>query len=216
MIMLLALCPLILKAQNNELQVGLRAGHYAVFGNFTAVSLETTQVLFDDFSINGGIQYNTIGKTALEARPAYSIDFDWGCLSTEVLMVYTNLTSINNFAAGAGAFMDFGRLEAKLGYYYRLYGGQGGWAAEPFNIYYELLVNMLQKIKNWDMRLTITNNEMFELERHYQPSFSVECFYYPIEKLGISFGMGCKPAGIFNISANYYQSYLKAGVCYRW
>ena len=99
MIMLLALCPLILKAQNNELQIGLRAGHYAVFGNFTAVSLGTTQALFDDFSISGGIQYNTIGKTALEARPAYSIDFDWGCLSTEVLMVYTNLTSINNFAA---------------------------------------------------------------------------------------------------------------------
>ena len=68
----------------------------------------------------------------------------------------------------------------------------------------------------WDLFLSITNNELFELERHFQPSFIAECFYYPTQKIGVPFGLGCKPAGMFNMSADYYQSYLKTGLCYRW
>ena len=66
------------------------------------------------------------------------------------------------------------------------------------------------------MQLAITNCETFELERHYQPSFLAECRYYPGAKLGVTMSLGCKPAGMFNMSADYYQSFLKIGVCYRW
>lgn len=216
MILLLASSPLVLEAQDDRLAVGLRAGHNVAFGNFAAVSLETIQTFLEDFIISGGIQYSTIGKTALEACSAYIMDFDWGCLATEVMMAYTNLMSINSFAVGAGASVDFERVRTTLGYYYRLYGGLGGKITEPFNVYYECCVQLLQKITDWDLQFIITNNELFELERHYQPSFILEGFYYPMHKLGVSLGIGCKPAGMFNISADYYQSYLKAGVCYRW
>lgn len=83
-------------------------------------------------------------------------------------------------------------------------------------MYYALRVRLLQENRAWNVHLTITNNEIFELERHYQPSFMAECFYYPTPKWGVSLGVGCKPAGIFNISSDYYQSYLKTGVCYKW
>lgn len=216
MVLLLASSPLIMKAQEDRLMVGLRAGHNVVFGNFAAVSLEAIQTFWDDFSFSGGVQYNTIGKTAIEACSAYIMDFDWGCLAAEVMTAYTNLLSMNSFAVGAGVSADFERVKTTLGYYYRLYGGLGGKIAEPFNIYYDCCVQLLQKVRDWDLQFVITNCEMFELERHYQPSFILECFYYPVHKLGVSLGMGCKPAGMFNISADYYQSYLKAGVCYRW
>ena len=208
--------PFMLKAQDNELKVGLRAGHNTVFGGFGAIALETTQTVCSDFSVSGGIQYNTIGKTALEARPAYKIPLKWGQISVESLLTYTDLSSINSFTAGAGAMLSSRHFSARLGYYYRIYGSQAGWISEPFNIYYDARVHFLKKIENWDLDLIITNCEMFELERHYQPSFITECCFYPKSKLGITLGIGCKPSGMFNLSADYYQSYLETGLCYRW
>lgn len=216
MILLLASSSLILKAQDDVLAVGLRTGHNVAFGHFAAVSLETMQTFLEDFSVSGGVQYSTIGKVAIEACSAYIMDFDWGCLSPEVMMAYTSLMPITNFAVGAGVSVDFKRVKTTLGYYYRHYGIPGYRIIEPFNVYYECSVQFLQKIKDWDLQFSVTNNEIFELERHFQPSFILQCFYYPVHKLGISLGIGCKPAGMFNMSADYYQSYLKAGVCYRW
>lgn len=215
-ILLVALAPQSLKAQDDEVKVGLRAGHNVAFGGFVATSLETNQTFSEDFSMLGGVQYSTIGRIAIEARPAYTMDFVWGELSAEVLLTYAHLASINNMAVGGGVCVDYGRLDAKLGYYYRLYGGRGGRITEPFNMYYGACVHLLQENENWDIHLTITNNEIFELERHYYPSFIAGCSYYPTRKMGISFCIGCKPAGMFNISADYYQSYIKTGVCYRW
>lgn len=209
-------CPLILNAQDNELMLRVRGGHNSTYGGFAAVSLETNQTISNRFSVSGGVQYSTIGRTALEARPAFGLDYAWGKISAEAIFSYTNLTSINSFSAGAGGYIDFRNITAKLGYYYRVYGGSGDRITEPFNIYYELRVHLLEKIRNWNMYLSITNNEIFELERHYQPSFIAECFYYPTAELGVSLAIGCKPAGMFNLTADHYQSFIKTGVCYRW
>ena len=207
---------LILNAQDDEFKVGLRAGQNTIFGGFAAVSLETVQTFSSNFSLNGGLQYNTIGKTTLEARPAYNMPFEWGKLSVEALATYTNLSSIDNFAAGAGAAVDTRSVSARLGYYCRLYCGHSDKIIEPFNLYYELCVHFLKNIENWNLDFKITNCEIFELERHFQPSFIAEGSFYLSSKLGLSFGVGCKPSGMFNMSADYYQSYLKTGVCYRW
>ena len=215
-ILLLVCSPALLKGQEHEVKLGVRAGYNAAFGGYGAFSVETAHAFCNSFEIQGGAQYSTFGKTSMEARPSYSFNFDWGKIAPEVLLAYTNLSSVNSLAAGVGAHADFGRVSAILGYYYHTFGGHGGWITESFNIYYELSVHLLQKVENGGMDLTITNNEIFELERHFQPSFIAECLYSPSDKIGISFGIGCKPAGMFNMSADNYQTYLKTGICYRW
>ena len=205
-----------LQAQENELYLGLRAGHNAAFGTFAAVSLESDQSLSENFRINAGLRYNTIGKTAAESRPAYTYDFSWGRISAEALLACTNLSSVRSMSIGAGAGISGKWIGVKLGYYYRLYGGKAGYIKEPFNIYYELCADILPMIDSWDLQFLITNCEFLELERHYQPSFIAQSSYYMRHHLGLSMGIGCKPAGMFNMSADYYESYLKLGVCYRW
>ena len=133
--LLLISCPLILSAQGDRINVGLRTGHNTAFGGFAAVSVEATQTLCGNLAVNGGLQYNTIGKTAIEARPTYGIPLKRGRISVECLLTYTNLSSINNFTAGAGATLDSKYLSFRCGYYYRLYCNQGGKIKEPFNIY---------------------------------------------------------------------------------
>ena len=215
-LLLLVSGQVILNAQGHDLKIGLRGGYNAAFGGFAAASIETNQIICKEFSINGGIQYNTIGRTALEARPTYSLNFNKGSISPEILMSYTNLASVNSFAAGAGLGAEFGSVSARFGWYYRVFGRHGSWIKENFNIYYDFHVHLLRKIEDWKLDLTITNNEIFELERHFQPTFLAECFHYPSERIGISFGIGCKPAGMFNMSADNYQTCIKTGVCYRW
>ena len=216
MLSLLTFCSSMLNAQDNELKLGLRAGHNAAFGGFTAVSLETTQKCGPDFSVNAGLQYNTIGKTTLELHPEYHILFDWGKFAVQAVGAYTHLGSTNSLAVGAGLHVDSRVISGKLGYYYRLFGGRGGKITEPFNVYYEFCAHLLPNLEKWDLDLVITNCELFELERHFQPSFIAEGSYFPKSNLGISFGLGCKPAGMFNMYADYYQTYIKTGVCYRW
>ena len=57
-ILLLALAPQGLKAQDDVLKVGLRAGSNAAFGGFVATSLETNQTFGEDFSIHGAVQHD--------------------------------------------------------------------------------------------------------------------------------------------------------------
>ena len=214
--LLLVSCAIGVKAQRSELALGVRAGHNATFGGFAAVSLETMQVINDSFEVSGGTQYNTIGKGAIEVRPSYLHGLPWGRLSVNMLLDYTRQSSINNFVAGAGVGLSSKWVDGKLGYYCRLYDGVGGRIVEPFNIYYELCANFLPMKELWDLQFIITNCEIFEIDRHYQPSFMVKGCYYPNDRLGVSLGVGCKPAGIFNISVGYYQSHVNLGVCYRW
>ena len=212
----LVLSTIALRAQDNEVILSLRTGHNATFGGFAATSVEMFNAPGRNFMISSGIQYSTFGKTAVEARPAYSMDYSWGRLSAEALLTYTNLSSTNNFTTGAGMQVKSKWTEARLGYYYRIYGGRGGIITEPFNLYYELLVNLIPSVDKWGLQLRVTNCETFELERHYQPSYMAQCRYYPRKNLGTYLSLGYKPSGTFHISADYYQAFLKLGVSYRW
>ena len=87
---------------------------------------------------------------------------------------------------------------------------------EPFNIYYELGICCIPKCKQWDLNLILTNSRHFEIERHYQPSFAIDTWWYPNDKFALQFGVNYKPAGIFNISSEFYQLYANIGVCYKW
>lgn len=200
---------------HDEVILGLRTGHNTAFGSFAAASIQTVQH-FDRINLLGGIQYNSIGKTAVEMRPAYVKETDWGLLTGEALFAFTNLASTDCFTAGAGVGISREGIKVKLGYYYRIYGNNGSRINEPFNIYYELRANLLPMLESWNLQLVITNNEIFELERHYQPSFIVEGRHDLTDCLGLSMGIGCKPAGMFNLSADYYQSFMNLGIYYRW
>ena len=102
-IVLLTACVTGLKAQNDQLSLGLRTGHNAVFGGFAAVSLQGHHDFSCNTFLDAGVQYNTIGRTAAEARSAFFRDYDWGRISAEIILSYTGLSSVSSFAAGAGA-----------------------------------------------------------------------------------------------------------------
>ena len=205
----------VLKAQRGEVVLGIKGGNNAIFKTHSALFVEAKEV-WGNFAIDGGAQYNTIGRVGVAARPKYSHDLLFGRLSGEVLFDYTNQGRVNSYAIGCGASLDIRDLWVTMGYYHRTMALGGDMLYEPFNIYYELGVRCLPKVEQWDLNFILTNSRIFELERHYQPSVVLEGWWYPLNRLGVQVGINYKPAGMFHISSDYYQLYANIGVCCRW
>lgn len=206
----------VLHAQGGAVTLGIKGGYNAIFGSFTATAVHGEYEAKESFAIDGGAQYNTIGRIATLVRPKYFHDFNFGRLSGEIMFEYSSQSRMSNYAIGCGASLDMRGVWVTIGYYHRTITLGADRVHEPFNIYYELGVRCLAKAKKWDLNLLLTNCELFELERHYQPSFAIEGWWHPTERLGIQAGVNYKPAGMFNISSEYYQIYGNVGVCYRW
>ena len=204
------------QAQQGEVLLGLRGGDNTLLGAFGALSVEVDYSFERNFSLRGGLLYNTIGRGVVELRPQYFHDLNFGRISAEVMLHYTHQNRVNNYAVGVGAMLDCRPIWVSLGYYYRAMTLGANTVGEPFNIYYELGVRCLPKRESWDLNVILSNSRFFELERHYQPSLSVEAWWYPLSQLGVQVGTTYKPAGMFNISSDYYQLFANVGVCYRW
>lgn len=206
----------VLRAQEAYTIFTLKGGRNALFDGFAALSVEAGYEAQNYFAVNGGAQYSTIGRVAAELRPRYFHDFSFGRLCGELLLGYASQSSMHNYVVGCGAWLDMKSVWAKLGYYHRTLVLCGDRVAEPFNICYELGVRCLSRLERWDLNLIITNCRLFEVERHYQPSFVVDAWWHPLDRLGVTLGVNYKPAGMFNITSEFYQLYANVGVCYKW
>ena len=204
------------RAQSGGVTIAVKGGDNALFGAFASLSGEVRYEAAKHFALRGGAQYNTIGRAAAEVRPQYFHDFDFGRLGGELLFNYAYQIHMNSFAVGCGVSLDIRRIWVTIGYYCRTMTMAASKIGEPFNIYYELGVRCLPKRERWDLNVMISNSQIFELERHYQPSFALEGWWYPLAKLGVQMSVNYKPAGMFNMSSDYYQFYADLGVCYKW
>lgn len=204
------------QARQNEVMLGVKGGHNTIFGGFTALSAEARLAVGDHFMVRGGGQYNSYSRVAVELRPTYHRDLSFGQLAAEVLLGFAEQSNIGNLTIGGGATLDMRSAWVTLGCYYRTMSRGDESLTEPFNLYYEFGLRCLPNKEQWDVNAIISNSRMCEIERHHQPSCSVEGWWYPKRSLGVVLGVNYKPAGTFNMSCGYYQLYTNLGICYRW
>lgn len=202
-------------AQQREISLGTKIGHNVVFGKYSALSVAGSYT-HNHWGVRGGGEYNNIGRIATELRPTYYRDCRIGRLSGELLLHYSTQSRVANYALGGGASLDTKNLWVTFGYYHRTIEMGGESLRESFNFYYEAGIRCLPTRERWELNVIFSNSRMFELERHYQPTYTIEGGWSPSERLGIDLSINYKPAGMFNMSSNYYQFYTKVGVCYRW
>lgn len=194
----------------------LEGGNSAVWGWYGAVGLGAEYSLPQYFAVRAGVQYNITNRLVAAARPAFIYHFPSGRLHVEALCHYTMQHSAQSLCLGAGVGYTSKYIWCNAGYYYRTLGVQSLALAEPFNIYYELGVNCLPDVECWDLMVAITNSNMYDLDRHYQPSLKVDACWYATSSLGVMWGARYKPAGMFNVSSDYYQFSINVGVVYKW
>lgn len=195
----------------------LQGGNSAVWGWYGAVGMSAYYSLPQYFAVQGGVQYNMTNCVVADVRPAFIYHIASGRLHIEALCHYTMVQhSAQSLCFGAGVGFTGKYIWCNAGYYYRTLGISALTVAEPFNIYYELGVNCLPNVDSWDLTVAVTNSNMYDLERHYQPSLQVDACWHTTPSLGLLCGVRYKPAGMFNLSSDYYQLSVNVGVVYRW
>ena len=206
----------VIHAQNGLVELGVRGGNNATFGNFGAISLVAEHNFGEQFTLKGGILSTTFDRFSAEVRPSYEIKTSFGALHFEALLHHSSQSSLQTSALGGGVGVRSEHLWATFGYYCRTLGSRGEMLTEPFNLYYEFGVNCLPMLPEWDLKATFSNSRIFDLDRHYLPSLSIDGWWYPSNKVAVRLGASYTPTGIFHISSDYYQLYTSLGLCYRW
>jgi hypothetical protein len=84
---------------------------------------------------------------------------------------------------------------------------------EPFNVQYDVGVYIFP-VENrvWNVRLGISNYDMFITERMEQFLLSLKSEYHVSEQIGVFASLFLRSAGNFNLSASYYSLYSHIGV----
>ena len=193
-------------------------GNNVFFGRYYSAALVVRHSLPKYFSIDAGVQGVSLPKWTADVRPAVFHDFSFGRGILQAIFSYARQSGTGNMCAGASASLRMLRWWITMGYYHRtiIAIGYGQKITEPLNMLYEIGVSFLPRIPEWDLLLSISNGRMFEIERIYQPTLAAEAVWHPNPKISLKLGAGYKPAGMFNLSHNYYQSFMNLGISYKW
>ncbi len=90
--------------------------------------------------------------------------------------------------------------------------GSTDYVFEPFNLMYEVQFRFhLDRSEQWLMTLRASDFDDFVTDRAYQPLFSLGVARSLSPSLQIYTDLVCQPTGMFSLSANYYQLFLKLG-----
>lgn len=67
---------------------------------------------------------------------------------------------------------------------------------------------------NWNISVRMTNMGDFQMERMWNPIFSLAGRYDPAEHWRVNLRVDCKPAGMFNMTAGFFAANVVAGFAY--
>ena len=123
-------------------------------------------------------------------------------------------------ALGVGYRMDY--VSVTLGLYSRVIDNwDRSWyndetfVVEPFNLLYRIEVFCRPQNNPWNLSFMFSNVDDYQMERMYQPLFSVGAYYDVTDHWRLNFWAQCKPTGMFHLDATFYGATFRTGFSYR-
>ena len=195
-------------------------GHYgglAVIGNFPINAY---------FDLEAGINTATSNVHAINTKAIVHFPLKVGDLTLENRYLYRLFLRNNtqDLAASLSVGYAINHFKVGLGVYARIYGDirferhneSIPNIVEPFNLMYSIEGQLFKQDHNWNLALCMSNHDNFQIERMYQPIFTLKGNYKPAEHFNLLAEVACKPAGMLHGSANFYAIYTRLGFSYTW
>lgn len=89
--------------------------------------------------------------------------------------------------------------------------------SEPFNLLYSLEAYLFRRTaRKWNVGLRFSNYRLFRINHCSDPDYALLGAYSVSSRLNLLMDVGVRPAGVFNLTAHYYESYFNMGVKYKW
>ena len=189
--------------------------HFGTWGSATVMARHTLPY---NLRVRGGVRYTSFPAAGADLRPAWFHEFGCGRLVVEGTVSWMRQSRTDNICAGIGAGMELRRWWFMAGWYHRTISAAGysHTLSEPANLLYDVGVRVLAPESRWNILASLSNSSLLAVERAYQPTLAVRGLWYPGSRTGLWLEAAYKPAGLFNLSHNYYQSSLNIGFEYSW
>lgn len=225
------LCPLWLFAGNpgfGERHYSLSAmaeySYNTTWGHHGNFDVQALMPFNPHFEMEAKLQFSTanVHTMALQFRPKFELPVGEMFLETDVLYRAVARNRIHDFTAALGVGYRMDHVSVTLGVFSRVmddwdrdWHSNETFVVEPFNLLYRIEVFCRPQNNPWNLSFMFSNVDDYQLERMWQPLFSVRAWYDVNNHWRLNFAAQCKPTGMFHLDASFYGATLRAGFSYR-
>ena len=225
------LCPLWLMAANpgfGDRRYSLTfLGEYSynkIWGHHGNFDLQTLLPINPHFEMEVKFQASTanVYTGAVQLRPKFQLPVGELFVETDIMYraVVRNQLGDMTAALGVGYRMDYvsvtlGVFSRILDDYQRSWHSNENYVVEPFNLLYRLEVFCRPQNNPWNLSFMFSNVDDYQMERMWQPLFSIGAWYDINEHWRLNFAAQCKPTGMFHLDATFYGATGRVGFTYK-
>ncbi len=225
------LCPLLLFAGNpgfGERHYSLSAmaeySYNTTWGHHGNFDVQALMPFNPHFEMEAKLQFSTanVHTMALQFRPKFELPVGEMFLETDVLYRAVARNRIHDFTAALGVGYRMDHVSVTLGVFCRVmddwdrdWHANETYVVEPFNLLYRIEVFCRPQNNPWNLSFMFSNVDDYQLERMWQPLFSLGAWYDVNNHWRLNFAAQCKPTGMFHLDASFYGATLRAGFSYR-
>ena len=225
------LCPLWLFAGNpgfGERHYSLSAmaeySYNTTWGHHGNFDVQALMPFNPHFEMEAKLQFSTanVHTMALQFRPKFELPVGEMFLETDVLYRAVARNRIHDFTAALGVGYRMDHVSVTLGVFSRVmddwdrdWHSNETYVVEPFNLLYRIEVFCRPQNNPWNLSFMFSNVDDYQLERMWQPLFSLGAWYDVNNHWRLNFAAQCKPTGMFHLDASFYGATLRAGFSYR-
>ena len=193
-------------------------GHH---GNFDIQALMPINPYFE---MEAKLQFSTanVHTGVLNLRPKFELPVGELFIETDMIYRIVARNRIGDITAsiGLGYRMDYvsvtiGSFTRVIDDYTLTWYEQGNYVVEPFNLLYRLEVFCRPQNNPWNLSFMFSNVDDYQMERMWQPLFSVGAWYDVTDHWRLNFWAQCKPTGMFHLDATFYGATFRTGFSYR-
>lgn len=176
------------------------------------------------FEMEAKMQFSTanVHTGALQFRPKFELPVGELFLETDLRYRMVARNRIGDITAGValGYRMDY--MSITIGSFCRVFDdwdrdwhSNENFVVEPFNLLYRIEVFCRPQNNNWNLSFMFSDVDDYQMERMWQPLFSVGAWYNVTDHLRLNFAAQCKPTGMFHLDASFYGATFRTGFSYR-
>ncbi len=194
------------------------------YGSQGAFGLLADIPVNEHFDLQPAFQTSTAKyyTAALQARALFPLPAGQIYLKNRIIFKDVARSNMYDACFGLSLGYDWDYLDVEVGMFSRFmdtfgrnYHSLDATLCEPFNLIYSIKGSVRPKSSRWNVTLGMSNVDIFEMERGWQPLFSLGGRFDVTDSIVMTLDTFCKPAGMFHLNAEFYAETVRFGLTYK-
>lgn len=202
----------------------LEYSYNKTWGHHGNMDIQALMPINPHFEMEAKVQLSTanVYTGVVQLRPKFQVPVGELFIETDVLYKAVARNRIGDMTAalGVGYRMDY--VSVTLGLFCRVLDNwdrsihtDETYVVEPFNLLYRLEVFCRPQNNPWNLSFMFSNVDDYQMERMWQPLFSIGAWYDVADHWRLNFWAQCKPTGMFHLDATFYGATFRTGFTYK-